>query len=593
MDRRNFVRAGLGLAATTHLGAVLPFSALAIPRTSGDATTNGYKRRWWKEAAFYEIYPRSFQDSNDDGIGDLRGIEQRLDYLKDLGVDAIWLGPHYDTANADNGYDIRDYRKVNPEFGTMEDFDRLLTGIKRRGMKLIIDLVVNHTSDEHFWFQQSRLGKNNPYRDFYLWRPGKNGGPPSNWPSYFGGSAWEKDGPDGEYYLHIFAKKQPDLNWDNPRVRAEVHSIMRFWLDKGVDGFRMDVIPFISKNPSFPDMTPDQIAHFDTVYGAGPHTHEYIREMNTEVLEHYGVVTVGEAAGITQRTMPLFIDERRQELDMIFQFEIVRIGRQQWRQHPWKLIDCKALWNTANSNAGPHAWSTVFLGNHDHPRMLNKFGDASPEHREASAKLLATLLLTQKGTPFLYQGDEIGMTNYPFASIDEFEDVEIKGTYASTVAAGVVPLETYLNMLKVTSRDNSRTPMQWGDAPHAGFTKGPKTWFPVNPNYTEINVAAQTRDAGSILSYYRSLARMRRTTPAWIYGGYKDLDPEHVAVFAYERSMAGQSYRIVLNMSGSQVDYTLPGGLAPGRYLFGNMEAPAPSGRMTPLRPWEARIYES
>ncbi len=469
MNRREFLGLGVMGTAIAARASVKPNAGLTLGLLV--TNLNGYKRQWWKEAIFYEFYTRSFQDSNGDGIGDLLGITKRLDYLKDLGVDVIWLSPHYDSPNADNGYDIRDYRKVMTEFGTMEDFDHLLAEIKKRGMKLIIDLVVNHTSDEHAWFQQGRQAKNNPYHDYYIWRPAKDGGAPNNWPSYFGGPAWEQAGPDGEYYLHIFAKKQPDLNWNNPKVRAEVYDIMRFWLNKGVDGFRMDVIPFISKDPSLPNMTEDQIQHFDTVYGSGPHTHDYIQEMNRKVLSHYDVVTVGEAAGVTDDKVPLFTDERRGELDIIFQFDVVRIGRQQWRQRPWQLSDVKTMWDPASSKNDRHLWNTVFLGNHDHPRMLNKFGDASLEHREASAKLLATLLLTQKGTTFLYQGDEIGMTNYPFSSLDEFEDVEVKGTYADQVLTGKVSADEYLPMLKVTSRDNSRTPMQWSSEFQAGFSE--------------------------------------------------------------------------------------------------------------------------
>src|SRR5271163_3786585 len=304
MNRREFFHVSLGL-----MGTIVVPGALATPGAGlAPATLNGYRRQWWKEAVFYEVYARSFQDSNGDGIGDLKGISYRLDYLKDLGADVVWLSPHYDSPNADNGYDIRDYRKVMTEFGTMQDFDHLLAEIRKREMKLIIDLVVNHTSDEHAWFQQSRQGKDNPYHDYYIWRPAKDSGPPNNWPSYFGGPAWEQAGPDGEYYLHIFAKKQPDLNWDNPKVRAEVYDVMRFWLNKGVDGFRMDVIPFISKDPNLLNMTEDQIKHFDTVYGSGPHTHDYIQEMNREVLSHYDVVTVGEAAGVTDDKVPLFTD---------------------------------------------------------------------------------------------------------------------------------------------------------------------------------------------------------------------------------------------------------------------------------------------
>jgi oligo-1,6-glucosidase len=589
MNRRTFMNTTVVALAATLARTTLPAD---IP-ASGSASTdvNGYKRQWWKEAVFYEVYTRSFQDSNGDGIGDLRGIAQRLDYLKNLGVDVLWISPHYDSPNADNGYDIRDYRKVMAEFGSMADFDHLLAETKKRGMKMIVDLVVNHTSDEHDWFRQSRKGKENPYRDYYIWRPGKDGGPPNNWPSYFGGSAWEKDGPDGEYYLHIFAKKQPDLNWDNPKVRAEVFEIMRFWLEKGIDGFRMDVIPFISKDPRLPDMTPDQVAHFDNVYGSGPHTHDYIQEMNRETLAHHDVVTVGEAAGVTNTQVPLFIDDRRGELNLIFQFDAVRIGRQQWLQHPWKLTDLKAIWSAAASNPDRHLWNTFFLGNHDHPRLLNKFGDVSPQHREASAKLLATLLLTQKGTPFLYQGDEIGMTNYPFSAVDQFQDVEVKGTYANQVLTGKVPTEEYLSMLKVTSRDNSRTPMQWSSDPQAGFTTSANPWLPVNPNHKEINATDQAKSDHSILNYYRSLIRFRSANPAIVYGDYRDLDPKHPSIFCYQRIIHLDGILVVLNMSSEPVRYMLPDSIAPGELVICNSEWPIVNGQSLALSPWEARIY--
>ena len=596
MNRRTFMNSTVVALASSLVHKVLPADPYATgsafaPGASVSPELNGYKRQWWKEAVFYEIYTRSFQDSNGDGIGDLRGIAQRLDYLKSLGVDVLWISPHYDSPNADNGYDIRDYRKVMAEFGSMADFDHLLAETKKRGLKMIIDLVVNHTSDEHEWFQQSRKGNGNPYHDYYIWRPGKENGVPNNWPSYFGGSAWQQDGPDGEYYLHIFAKKQPDLNWDNPKVRAEVFEIMRFWLNKGIDGFRMDVIPFISKDPRLPDMTPDQVAHFDTVYGAGPHTHDYIQEMYRETLAHHDVVTVGEAAGVTNAQVPLFIDERRGELNMIFQFDAVRIGRRQWRQHAWKLTDLKAIWNAAASNPDRHLWNTFFLGNHDHPRLLNKFGDASPEHREASAKLLATLLLTQKGTPFLYQGDEIGMSNYPFSAIGQFQDVEVKGTYTDQVLTGKVSAEEYLSMLKLTSRDNSRTPMQWSSEPQAGFTTSASPWLPVNPNHKEINATNQAARSDSILNYYRSLIQFRRVNPALVYGDYRDLDPNNASIFCYQRAMDRKGFLIVLNMSSTTVRYLLPDSVAPGELMICNSERSINDGPLLSLSPWEARIY--
>ena len=404
-----------------------------------ESTINGYNRHWWKEAVVYQVYPRSFQDSNGGGIGDLPGITMRLDYLRDLGVDVLWLSPHYDSPNADNGYDIRDYRKVMTEFGTMQDFNDLLAGVKARGMRMIVDLVVNHTSDEHAWFVESRKSKDNPYRNYYLWRPGKVGPhgemlPPNNFTSAFSGSAWTLDPLTNEYYLHLFAEKQPDLNWDNPKVRDEVYDLMRFWLDKGVDGFRMDVIPFISKDAAFPDVLPGQSQV--QINANGPHLHEYLHEMNDRVLSHYDCMAVGEAHGISIEEMPLLGDERRHELDMIFNFDTVRLNRdgRDWRQ--WSLPELKAIYTRQDRALGTHSWNTIFLANHDNPRLVSAFGDDSLEFRIPSAKLLATMLLTLKGIAYLYQGDELGMTNYPFKSIDEYNDIEAKNAWQHDVLSG-------------------------------------------------------------------------------------------------------------------------------------------------------------
>ena len=583
-------RGVIGTAAS--LAASLPATGgLAMFRDDAGGTVNGYRRQWWKEAVFYQIYPRSFQDSNGDGMGDLPGITRRLDHLKALGVDAIWLSPHFPSPNADNGYDISDYRGVSPAFGTMADFDAMLAGIKARGMRLILDLVVNHSSDEHRWFRESRRSRDNPYRDYYIWKPGKNGGPPNNMRSFFGGSAWTQDGPDGDWYLHLFAKKQPDLNWDNPKVRGEVYALMRFWLDKGVDGFRMDVIPFISKQPGLPDLTPDQLRAPDELYASGPHLHDYIREMHREALAPYDVVTVGEAAGTPLAKAPLLIDERRGELNLIFQFDIARIGRDNWRLNPWTLTEWKALWDRAGGVTDRHLWNTVFLSNHDNPRQVDTFGDASPAYRVPSAKLLAMLLLTQKGTPFVYQGDEIGMTNYPFTAIDQFDDIEVKGNYAAQVLTGKVGAVEYLANLKRTGRDNARTPMQWTAGPQAGFSTAARTWLPVNPDYRTINVAAEARDPRSVLAFYRRLLAFRKGNLPLIYGDYADLDPSHPTVFAYRRTIDDKGYLVVLNLSREALSYTVPASLRPGALVLGNLDdAPARGGTLA-LRPWEARMY--
>ncbi|WP_020559590.1 glycoside hydrolase family 13 protein [Thiofilum flexile] len=550
-------------------------------------------KAWWKEAVVYQIYPRSFMDSNNDGIGDLVGIIQKLDYLKNLGIDVIWLSPHFDSPNADNGYDIRDYRKVMAEFGTMADFDQLLTQMKQRGMRLIIDLVVNHTSDEHQWFLESRQSTDNPYRDYYIWRESKPDTLPNNYPSFFGGSAWEKDAATGQYYLHYFAKKQPDLNWDNPQVRADVYDLMRFWLDKGVSGFRMDVIPFISKQQGLPDLAPEHLPHPEFVYANGPYVHDYLQEMNREVLAHYDTMTVGEAFGITFEQAPLFTDARRHELNMIFHFDLVRLDRDGWRKLAWTLPDVKAVYGRIDAAASSHGWNTTFLTNHDNPRAVSHFGDDSPEWRSISAKALATMMFSQRGTPFLYQGDELGMTNYPFQNITDYDDVEVKGQWQDFVLSGKVSAPDYLAHLAQTSRDNARTPMQWNTQAQAGFTTA-QPWLAVNPNYPEVNAEAQTHDTNSVYQHHQRLITLRKANPVLIYGTYQDLDPEHPQVYAFTRTLEGKTCLILINFGHQAIDYTLPNGIRIETVLLDNgaqLEAPASGSTQITLQPWQATIY--
>ena len=568
------------------------------------ALVNGYQPTWWKEAVVYQVYPRSFKDSNGDGIGDIPGITSKLDYLQHLGVNVIWLSPHYDSPNADNGYDIRDYRKVMAEFGTMADFDTMLAGIKQRHMRLIIDLVVNHTSDEHRWFVESRKSKDNPYRDFYFWRDGKPGPagpdgkptllPPNNDPSFFSGSAWQFDPTTSQYYLHYFAVKQPDLNWDNAKVREEVYSLMRFWLDKGVDGFRMDVIPLISKNPAFPDLTPDQLHNYGNAYANGPHMHEYLQEMNRNVMAKYDVMTVGEALGISLEQTPLIVGDDRHELNMIFNFDAIRsnrVGRDDFK--PTDLPTLKAIYTRHAEKLDAHSWDTVFLSNHDNPRIVSTFGDDSPEFRVPSAKLLETMLLTLRGTPFLYQGDELGMTNYPFKAIGDFDDIEVKNAYKANVVTGKIPEDVFIANLRHTSRDNSRTPMQWDSSPEAGFTTGSHPWLAVNPNYKEINAAQEESDPTSVLNYVRALIGLRARTLAFVYGDFEDLDPQHPHIFAYTRTLGSEKYLIVENFSSSPVAYTLPNGLKAANLLLSDIPGSHEANVSTlNLAPWESRIYK-
>ncbi|WP_353069511.1 alpha-glucosidase [Tunturibacter empetritectus] len=570
--------------------------------TSTPALVNGYQPTWWKEAVVYQIYPRSFKDSNGDGIGDIPGITSKLDYLQKLGVNVIWLSPHYDSPNADNGYDIRDYRKVMAEFGTMADFDTMLAGIKQRHMRLIIDLVVNHTSDEHHWFVESRKSKDNPYRDYYFWRDGKprpagpDGKtrmlPPNNDPSFFSGSAWQFDSATEQYYLHYFAVKQPDLNWDNPKVREEVYSLMRFWLDKGVDGFRMDVIPLISKNPAFPDLTPDQLHNYGNAYANGPHMHDYLQEMNRNVMAKYDVMTVGEALGISLEQTPLMVGDNRHELNMIFNFDAIRSNREGIKLKPFDLLALKAIYARHAEVLGIHSWDTVFLSNHDNPRIVSTFGDDSPEFRVPSAKLLATMLLTLRGTPFLYQGDELGMTNYPFRSINDFDDIEVKNAYKANVLTGKIPEETFIADLRHTSRDNSRTPMQWDESANGGFTTAAKPWLAENPNYTQINANAEVADPNSIYNYTRKLIDLRHAHQAFVYGEYKDLDPENKSIFAYTRALGSDRYLVVLNFSSGPVAYTLPAKVKVDSLVLSNLDSAGLVTDTFNLAGWEARIYK-
>ncbi len=592
-----------GAVKAKHLCALLLALACLTPSLSlvadppAPSEINGYQPTWWKQAVVYQVYPRSFKDSNGDGIGDLPGITSKLDYLQSLGVNVIWLSPHYDSPNADNGYDIRDYRKVMAEFGTMADFDTMLAGIKKRHMRLIVDLVVNHTSDEHRWFVESRKSKDNPYRDFYFWRDGKPGPdgkllPPNNDPSFFSGSAWQFDPTTNQFYLHYFAVKQPDLNWDNSKVREEVYSLMRFWLDKGVDGFRMDVIPLISKNPAFPDLTSEQLHNIGNAYANGPHMHDYLQEMNRNVMAKYDVMTVGEALGISLAQTPLMVDDRRRELNMIFNFDAIRFNRDGIALKPLDLPGFKAIYTRHAEGLDKHSWDTVFLSNHDNPRIVSTFGDDSPEFRVPSAKLLATMLLTMRGTPFLYQGDELGMTNYPFQSIADFDDIEVKNAYKANVLTGKIPEATYIEDMRHTSRDNSRTPMQWDSSTNGGFSSAAKPWLAVNPNYAQINAAAEVADPHSIYNYTRAAIALRHAHPALVYGDYKDVDPDNKAIFAYTRTLGTDCYLIVLNFGVAPVAYTLPDGLKAGGLLLSNLPTTERDTSALHLEGWDARVYK-
>ncbi len=523
---------------------------------------NQLNRQWWKECIVYQIYPRSFQDSDGDGIGDLNGITNRLDYIKSLGVDVIWLNPVYKSPNDDNGYDISDYRAIMDEFGNMEDFDRLLAGIKQRGLKLLMDLVPNHTSDEHDWFAESRKSRDNPYRNYYHWWPAENGNPPARF-SFFDvdNNAWKYDQPSDSYYLHYFTVKQPDLKWENPEVREEIYDIMRFWINKGVDGFRMDVIPFISKDISFPELPPEYEGNFMSYYADGPRLHEFLHEMNRVVLNKYGVMSVGEAPGVSVDQALNFVDEDREELNMFFHFDLMRLDRSEAdfaspREGGWKLTEFKRVfteWDTVFAEKG---WGSVFLDNHDFPRAVSRWGNDSEEHWYHAATMLQTFLLTMRGTPYFYQGGEIGMTNVDFNSIEQYRDVNTLNRYESVKNNGG-DLEQFLENEKPVARDNVRTPMQWDATKHAGFTSG-EPWIGLNSNFEKgINVQAQEEAAESVLRYFRKMVKMRKDHLTLVYGDYQLLLEEHEEIYAYTRTLGKERILVLLSFSTEPISVTV------------------------------------
>ncbi|SDC69044.1 oligo-1,6-glucosidase [Melghirimyces thermohalophilus] len=561
--------------------------------------TQSTRRRWWKESVVYQIYPRSFKDSDGDGIGDLKGITEKLDYLEELGVDVIWLSPVYQSPNDDNGYDISDYRAIMDEFGTMADWEELLEAVHRRGMKLVMDLVVNHTSDEHAWFVASRSSKDSPYRDYYWWRPGSDGKEPNNWESMFSGSAWEYDETTDEYFLHLFSKKQPDLNWENPRLRREIYEMMTWWLDKGIDGFRMDVINFISKVPKLPDAPDPEGKGY--VSGAdffmnGPRIHEFLQEMNREVLHRYDIMTVGEMPGVTPEEARLYTGEARNELNMVFQFEHMDLDSGpggKWDVKPMKLTDLKRTMTRWQKGLEGCGWNSLYWNNHDQPRIVSRWGDDG-EHRVVSAKMLATCLHLMQGTPYIYQGEELGMTNVQFDSIEDYRDIETMNMYREKVEKeGVDPTEVMRSIHK-KSRDNARTPMQWDDSANGGFTSG-TPWIRVNPNYPEINAAQAVKDPDSVFHYYRRLIQLRKKYPIMVYGIYDLILEDHEQIYAYTRSFKGEQWLVICNFSGEEADFQMPAEVEMTRQelIIANLEVdPTENISSFTLKPYEARVYQ-
>ena len=551
------------------------------------------EKAWWKEAVVYQIYPRSFMDSNGDGIGDINGITSRLDYLKELGVDVLWLSPVYQSPNDDNGYDISDYQAIMEEFGTMEDFDRMLEGIHARGMKLVMDLVVNHTSDEHPWFVESRKSKDNPYRDYYIWREGKDGKEPNNWGSCFSGSAWEYDKTTDMYYLHLFSKKQPDLNWDNPKVRDEVFQMMNWWCEKGIDGFRMDVISLISKKPGLPDgyQAPGAL-YGDSGCANGPHVHEYLQEMNQKVLSHYDLMTVGECAGVTIEEAKKYANADGRELSMVFQFEHVEANGPmgKWTDERVQLKDFKTTMSKWQTELEGKAWNSLFLGNHDQARSVSRFGNDAPEYREVSAKMLVTCLHMMQGTPYVYQGEELGMTNCPFPTLEDLRDIESINAFHELTEAGKVSPEDMMRYIRLRGRDNARTPMQWDDSANAGFTTG-TPWIMVNPNYTEINAKTEMEDPDSVFRYYQKIIGLRKKEKVMVYGTYQLLDPDNEKLYVYTRTLDNEKLLVICNFTEEEETYSVPEEFSEGEVLISNYHRETVEKEIL-LKPYEALVLK-
>jgi oligo-1,6-glucosidase len=555
------------------------------------------EKRWWKESVVYQIYPRSFCDSNGDGIGDLNGITGKLDYLKELGIDVIWLSPVYKSPNDDNGYDISDYQAIMDEFGTMEDFDRMLATAHEKGIKIMMDLVVNHTSDEHKWFIESRKSTDNPYRDYYIWRPAKEDGSlPNNWGSCFSGPAWEYDKTTDMYFLHLFSKKQPDLNWDNPAVRQEVFDMMNWWLEKGVDGFRMDVISLISKEqPELPDKEPgiNGYATFN-VSANGPHVHEYLQEMRQKALNNADTITVGECSGVTLEEAKKYARSDEKELNMVFQFEHMDVDSDEkagkWTTRKMDLRDLKKILTRWQKGLQDIAWNSLYWENHDQPRSVSRFGNDSDEYREISAKMLATCIHMMQGTPYVYQGEELGMTNCPFNTLDNFRDLESINAFHELTEQGKMTEEDMMAAIGYKGRDNARTPMQWDDSAYAGFSTA-TPWIMVNPNYTKINAKDQINREDSVFKYYQKLIKLRHESELIVYGTYDLILDDDKDIYAYIRTLGDEKLIVYCNFSENTREVELPEEFTNGKVLISNYSDAKVNHKIT-LRPYEAIVIQ-
>lgn len=554
------------------------------------------EKRWWKESVVYQIYPRSFCDSNGDGIGDLNGITGKLDYLKELGIDVIWLSPVYKSPNDDNGYDISDYQAIMDEFGTMEDFDRMLATAHEKGIKIMMDLVVNHTSDEHKWFIESRKSTDNPYRDYYIWRPAKEDGSlPNNWGSCFSGPAWEYDKTTDMYFLHLFSKKQPDLNWDNPAVRQDVFDMMNWWLKKGVDGFRMDVISLISKEPGLPDKEPgiNGYATFN-VSANGPHVHEYLQEMRQKALNNADTITVGECSGVTLEEAKKYARSDEKELNMVFQFEHMDVDSDEkagkWTTRKMDLRNLKEILTRWQKGLQDIAWNSLYWENHDQPRSVSRFGNDSDEYREISAKMLATCIHMMQGTPYVYQGEELGMTNCPFNTLDNFRDLESINAFHELTEQGKMTEEDMMAAISYKGRDNARTPMQWDDSAYAGFSTA-TPWIMVNPNYTKINAKDQVNREDSVFKYYQKLIKLRHESELIVYGTYDLILDDDKDIYAYIRTLGDEKLIVYCNFSENTRKVEIPEEFVNKKVLISNYSDAKANQKIT-LRPYEAIVIQ-
>ncbi len=557
-----------------------------FPHFSQAQMPDNIDKTWWKEGILYQIYPQSFKDTNGDGYGDFQGIIEELDYIESLGINMVWMNPFFDSPLVDNGYDVSDYRKILPRYGTMADFEQMLEGFHQRGIKFVLDVVVNHSSNQHEWFKQSRRSRDNAYRDYYHWWPAEKGKPPYRHSLFDPEGAWEYDEQTNAYYLHTFAEEQPDLNWENPKVRQEVYDIMKFWAEKGVDGFRMDAFQFASKDTTWPEFPEGHEADFIKWYGMGPNLHAYLQEMNREVIQKYDVFAVAEGAGSTFEDAHSLVDKDRNELQMAYHFDSVGLSQ---TPDGYDLADFKDIFTRWDEAFAHEGWIAIFLSNHDNSRMINRYGNPDPTFRTPSAQMLNTFMLSMRGTPYTYYGDEIGMTNIDMPNIEEYVDVEAKGKYKDALAKGQ-DMDEFMRILNYRSRENGRTPMQWNAKPNAGFTTG-TPWKKVNPNYKEINVQLENKKSNSILNHFRKMTHLRSTQPVLVYGDYQIVQPEHETVYAFTRELDDDKVLVLLNFSENESEFQLDPKLKVSKTLINNYSSINRKQQSITLKPYQAIIF--